>query len=102
MRFHNINIRCIMEEAMKYHAIITDVRDREKFRESHIPMAVNLPLDDIRAGNITLPRNRIIIVYCDTGGASTMAAKLLSEKGYHVINTIGGLNEYKGALTKQK
>lgn len=102
MRFHNINIRYIMEEAMKYQAVIADVRDADKFRMSHIPMAVNLPLPVIRRGNINLPKNKVIIVYCDTGGASTMAAKLLSERGYHVINTVGGLNEYQGALTKQK
>lgn len=101
MRFHNINIRHIMPEALKNGGIIVDVREREEFVKGHIPMAVNLPLDDIRQGIISLPRGKILIVYCETGGRSTMAASILSGKGYRVINTVGGLKEYKGALTKE-
>ena len=63
-------------------------------------MAVNLPLEDIRQGNISLPRGKMLIVYCETGGRSTMASSILSGKGYRVINTVGGLKEYRGALTK--
>jgi rhodanese-related sulfurtransferase len=91
-----------MEEALRNQAVIVDVRDRERFRQGHIPMAVNVPLADIKAGRIGLPKNKTILVYCATGGASTMAAKLLTERGYQVINTVGGLNEYQGALTRQK
>ena len=101
VRFHNINIRNILSEALNYGGIIVDVRNPEEFAISHIPMAVNLPLDEIKQGNITLPRTKIILVYCENGGASTMASRLLSEKGYKVINTVGGLKDYKGALTKK-
>ena len=100
MRFHNINIRNIMSETLKYGGIIVDVRDREEFVKGHIPMAVNLPLEDIRQGNISLPWGKMLIVYCETGGRSTMASSILSGKGYRVINTVGGLKEYRGALTK--
>lgn len=102
MRFHIINIRNILNEALNYGGIIVDVRDQEDFAKSHIPMAVNLPLDDIRQGNITLPKGKIIIVYCENGGGSALAARILSEKGYKVINTVGGLREYRGALTRKR
>lgn len=100
MRFHNINIRNIMAEALKNGGIIVDVRAREEFIGGHIPMAVNLPLEEIRNGSISLPKGKILLLYCETGGRSTLAATILVGNGYRVINTVGGLKEYRGALTK--
>ena len=100
MRFHNISIRNILTEALNYGGIIVDVRGREEFVGGHIPMAVNLPLEDIKQGNISFPKGKLLIVYCETGGRSTVAASILSDKGYRVINTVGGLREYRGALSK--
>ena len=102
MRFHNISIRDILKEALNYQAVIVDVRGREEFANGHVPMAINQPLEEIKSGKITLPKSRVIIVYCENGGSSTMAARLLAEKGFKVINTIGGIKEYKGALTRHK
>ena len=102
MRFHNINIRNILSEARNYVGIIVDVRTSEEFAKSHIPMAINLPLEEIQAGNISLPKGKVILVYCANGGGSTLAAKILTEKGYKVINTVGGISGYRGALTKTR
>lgn len=100
MRFHNINIRNILQEALTYGGIIVDVRSQEEFKKGHIPMAINIPIEDIKAGNVSLPKGKVIIVYCETGGRSAMAARELNNMGFRVINTIGGLVEYKGSLTK--
>lgn len=100
MRFRNINIRNILSEALNYGGIIIDVRSSDKFAAGHIPMAINLPLEDIQNGNYSLPKTKVLILYCENSGSSTMAAKLLSEKGFKVINTIGGIREYRGPLTK--
>lgn len=101
MRFHNINIRNILQEALNYGGIIVDVRSRDEFMKGHIPMAINIPIENIKAGNVSLPKGKVILVYCETGGRSAMAARELSNRGFKVINTIGGLVEYKGALTKK-
>lgn len=71
MRFHNINIRNILREALNYGGIIVDVRTSEEFAKSHIPMAINLPLEEIQAGNISLPKGKVILVYCATGRQHT-------------------------------
>ena len=102
MRFRNINIRNIMNEAIANQGIIVDVREMKEFAQGHIPMAINLPLSDIENGKVGLPKNKVILVYCETGGASMMAARILSEYGYNVINAIGGINNYRGALTKKR
>lgn len=100
MKFENINIRKLMSVALAVDAIIVDVRPYERFAKGHIPMAVNLPLERIEGGLVTLPKNRVLIVYCDTGGGSTKAAYQLSDMGYQVINCVGGLKNYNGSLTR--
>lgn len=63
-------------------------------------MAINLPMDRIEKRQVTLPRSKTLIVYCDTGGTSIQAARILDEMGYRVINCVGGLKNYNGSLTK--
>ena len=50
MRFHNIPVRDIMQEAVRYGGVIVDVRTEEEFLRGHIPMAVNVPLSEIHYG----------------------------------------------------
>lgn len=100
MAFENINIRKIVGAALSNDAIIVDVRKSDRFRCGHIPMAVNLPLSQIEKRQVTFPKNRTLIVYCDTGGTSIQAACLLDDMGYKVINCIGGLENYNTSLTK--
>lgn len=100
MAFENINIRQIVTAALSNDAIIVDVRRPDRFRNGHIPMAVNLPIEKIEQKQVNFPKNRTLIVYCDSGGASIQAARFLSDMGYKVINCIGGLKNYKSSLTK--
>ncbi|MDE5778097.1 MAG: rhodanese-like domain-containing protein [Lachnospiraceae bacterium] len=100
MAFENINIRKIVATALSEDAIIVDVRSEKRFRYGHIPMAVNLPLERIETGIVNLPKSHTLIVYCDTGGTSIKAARLLDGMGYSVINCVGGLANYKASLTK--
>ncbi|MCM1287493.1 MAG: rhodanese-like domain-containing protein [Clostridium sp.] len=100
MRFHNINIRNILSEALNYGGIIVDVRSSSEFAKGHIPMAINLPLEDIQGKRYSLPKTKVLILYCENSGKSSLGAKLLAERGFSVINAIGGLKEYKGPLTK--
>ncbi len=102
MRFHSIPIRDILKEAVHYGGLIVDVRSSEEFLNGHIPMAINVPIDDIKNGNYSLPKGKHLLLYCKYGGASALASKLLSEAGYQVINTVGGLVQYRGALSSKK
>lgn len=100
MTFENINIRNILPTAISNNAIIVDVRTPELFYTKHIPLAINLPLEKITEGQISLPKARTLITYCDTGGASIRAAKILAQKGYRVINCVGGIKNYNGSTTR--
>jgi rhodanese-related sulfurtransferase len=100
MRFQNIPIKDIMKEAVYYGGLIVDVREEQEFINAHIPMAINVPLEDIKAGTHNLPKNKVLLLYCQHGGASALAARILSQAGYRVINTIGGMAQYEGSLTR--
>ncbi len=95
----NINIRYIIQKAVAENAIIIDVRQQEAFLKGHIPMAMNIPYEDIQAGRARIPRGRTLILYCESGTNSLRAARILAEAGYPVINTVGGIRQYNKELT---
>ena len=95
----NINIRHIIQKAVVENAIIIDVRNREEFRQGHIPMAVNVPLTEIQNGKVNFPRGRTLILYCDSGSNSIKAARILVGYGYRTINAVGGIRQYDKELT---
>ena len=102
MGFTSIPIRNIIREAVARGGIIVDVRSRDEFLNGHIPMAVNVEFERIEEGNYTLPKSKYILVYCAHGVSSMKASLIMSEDGYKVINTIGGLAQYRGPLTRHR
>ena len=75
-------------------AFLLDVRDREEFEEGHIPCAVNLPLNEIRARMSELPRERDIAIYCGVGQRAYYATRILLQNGYRARNLAGGIRTY--------
>lgn len=75
--------------------ILIDVRERAKYDARHIDGAVNIPYKDIQSGKINLSKDKILVLYCDRGGLSMLAARSLSERGYDVRNVVGGIRNYR-------
>ena len=76
--------------------IILDVRSEREYLEGHIRNAINIPFDRVLKAEININNDKIVLVYCSRGGRSMKVAKLLSYKGFRVVNVIGGLKEYTG------
>lgn len=76
-------------------ALIIDMRGEEEYRVSHVKGAENVSYQKIEEGHI-FPKNKILVLYCDRGGASLKAAKLLGAKGYRTRSVIGGFAAYRG------
>lgn len=71
-------------------ALWVDVRLEGEFNQGHVPGAVNVPLYLLRLKARKLPRERSLVVYCDTGRRSQAAAYLLSEQDFDVYVLAGG------------
>ena len=76
-------------------ALIIDVRDAALYQKSHIRGAVNYPYSQIEQCR-ELPREKLLIFYCQRGGSSMAAARLFVKKGYKTRSVIGGFEAYRG------
>ena len=77
---------------------IVDVRGANEWTEGHIPGAIHIPLGYLedRAGEI--PTGRPVVLQCQSGGRSAVAASLLERKGFaEVINLSGGITAWAAA-----
>lgn len=65
-------------------ATLLDVRTPAEYGGRHIEGAVNIPVDEVRARLSEIPRDKPVVVYCQSGGRSAAAASTLREAGYEV------------------
>jgi len=65
--------------------VLVDVRDEAEFKEAHIPTAINIPAETLAAKSDVLPKEKMIIVYCNTGSRSYLAYKKLIGLAYPKI-----------------
>lgn len=79
---------------IKQGAIWLDVRFNDEFEQHHLRQSENLPLDQLEQELHKLSTNNSYIIYCDTGIRSSVAATLLSERGFDVSYLEGGLRQY--------
>lgn len=71
-----------MFDAKTDSLVLVDVRDESEFREGHIPGAINIPAETFATRSEVLPKEKKIIVYCNTGGRSYTAYRKLMTLGY--------------------
>jgi rhodanese-related sulfurtransferase len=78
-----------LAELIKSHKnnyVIVDVRDASEYKEGHIPGAINIPAETFAHKSEILPKEKKIIVYCNTGSRSYMAYRKLIKLAYPDIN----------------
>jgi rhodanese-related sulfurtransferase len=75
---------------------IIDVRETEEVAAGKIPGAVNIPLGLLEFRLQDLDKSKEYVIVCRSGGRSSMAANLLEDRGYKVINMTGGMNKWQG------
>jgi NADPH-dependent 2,4-dienoyl-CoA reductase/sulfur reductase-like enzyme/rhodanese-related sulfurtransferase len=75
--------------------LILDVRDPAEFESGHIPGAVNIPLNELRARLSELPKDKEIWVNCKVGQRSYYANRVLLQNGFKAKNLPGGYLSYR-------
>lgn len=64
---------------------LVDVRDPQEFAEGHVPGAINIPSEMFAAGSAILDKEKLVIVYCNSGGRSYTAFRKLQKLDYQKI-----------------
>ncbi|MBO4400917.1 MAG: rhodanese-like domain-containing protein [Selenomonadaceae bacterium] len=84
--------------ATEKNFLIVDVRTQEEYNKRHIPNAILVPIEDIRADKLNaLPdKNQTLLLYCWTGRRAEDAAEILVKHGYKKVYEFGGLVDWKG------
>lgn len=76
-------------------AILVDVRSPQEYKEKHLEGSINIPIYNIEEkSKDSIPnKQNIVIVYCQSGGRSSKAVKILEKQGYSKLYNIeGGLD----------
>lgn len=74
--------------------LLIDVRNEEEREIGYIAGSVSIPLDELRARLDELPRDQTIYVSCQVGLRGYLAARILTEHGFHAVNVDGGWKTY--------
>lgn len=85
-----IDVEDILEAPEGRRPSLLDVRTREEFTESHIPGAVNIPVDELRRRLGEVPRDREVAAYCQVGQRGYLATRILLDAGFRAANVGGG------------
>lgn len=76
---------------------LLDVRTQAERQKGFIPGSMHIPLDELRARLDELPRDKELIVYCQSGQRSYFACRLLAQNGFRVRNLTGSYRTWKTA-----
>ena len=76
--------------------VVIDVRNDSEWNEGHIPDAIHIPLGQLAERVSEIPASENIVVHCQSGGRSSIAASVLQKLGRkHVANLTGGYEAWK-------
>lgn len=83
-----------LAEKIRAGAVVVDVRTPDEFADGHYRNAKNIPIRDLmrRMGEIG-DKNVPVVLYCETGSRSALAAKLLKASGFKDVINAGGLED---------
>jgi rhodanese-related sulfurtransferase len=78
----------------RFHVI--DARDKAQFDKEHIPGAVNLEWRQVLEKRASIPKDKPVLIYYNTGSLSAQAGFALRVAGYENVRIIqGGFAEWK-------
>jgi len=74
--------------------VILDIRNAEAFQAVRIRYSWNLPWDQIGTAINSIPKDKTLLLVCNTGQRASLIGALLTLLGYSVVILHGGINEY--------
>jgi rhodanese-related sulfurtransferase len=76
--------------------MVIDARDPEQFAKGHIPGAINMDWRQVLAKRNTIPKDKSVLIYCNTGTLSAQAGFALRVAGWENVRILqGGMQEWQ-------
>jgi hydroxyacylglutathione hydrolase len=97
-RVSQISVDRLAQKLRAGTIVLLDVRSSAEWAAGHIPGAQHIPLGYLPDQLMSLSTSRPVIVHCQAGARSAIAASLLRAHGFpQVITLAGGFNEWQAA-----
>jgi phage shock protein E len=75
-------------------ATLVDVRSAEEYAGGHVEGAINVPVAELGGKMGQIPKDRAVVVYCQSGMRSARAAGALKEAGYTEVYDLGAMSRW--------
>lgn len=76
--------------------LLIDTRDASQFGKEHIPGAIHIEWRQVLAKSAKIPKNKPVLLYCNTGSLSAQAGFALRVAGWENVRILqGGYAEWK-------
>lgn len=76
--------------------LVIDARDAAQYAREHIAGAVNIEWRQVLARRGEIPKNKAVLIYCNTGSLSAQAGFALRVSGWENVKILqGGFAEWK-------
>lgn len=93
--YQSIDKPMVEEKMSNENVQIIDVRGKSEYKEGHIDGAMNLFIGHLNENFETLPQEKELIIYCDTGNRSAIAYSLFVANGFeNILNYAGGWTDW--------
>ena len=93
-----ITSRELVERLGGDEVAVLDVRGAAEWEAGHLPTVANIPVGYLEERIDEIPRGRPLVVHCQGGARSAIAASLLRARGFdNVVNLTGGFTEWQSA-----
>jgi rhodanese-related sulfurtransferase len=76
-------------------ALLVDVRSTGEYAGGAIEGSINIPIQELAGRMEELgDKNGEIVIYCQSGGRSAMAKRLLESNGFTKVHDMGGIGRW--------
>ena len=97
-------LNSVTEEAARDYlrkgAKVIDVRTTQEYAERHLPVAVNIPLGELkeRIGRVAPKKETVLLLHCLSGGRSGAGTQTLKGMGYKNVFNLGSFERAEKIL----
>jgi rhodanese-related sulfurtransferase len=76
--------------------VVIDARDAGQYAKGHIPGAIHIDWRQVLAKRSTIPKDKPVLIYCNSGSLSAQAGFALRVAGWDNVRILqGGMDEWK-------